>query len=124
MILLLQHIQVTKTNKSMETKMTERQEILFEMKKKKPYRAFLAACMWGGFGLYYTGKPIIASILTICTLYNILGAVVTLFKVDLVNCVEHLLWFTGFWIFSILIAVPLAKDTNNNIKREIIKNNK
>lgn len=108
----------------MEKKMTERQEILFEMKKKKPYRAFLCACMWAGFGLYYTGKPVIASILTICTLYNLFGAVVTLFKVDLVNCVEHLLWFTGFWIFSILIAVPLAEDTNNNIKREIIKNNK
>ena len=108
----------------METKMTERQALLYEARKKKPFRAFIMACMWGGFGLYYTGKPIIASILTICTLYNILGAVVTLFKVDLVNCVEHLLWFTGFWIFSILRAVPLAKDTNNNIKREIIKNNK
>lgn len=48
----------------MEKKITERQEILFEMKKKKPYRAFLAACMWAGFGLYYTGKPVIASILT------------------------------------------------------------
>lgn len=108
----------------MEVKMTERQALLYEARKKKLFRAFIMTCMWGGFGLYYTGKPIITSILTICTLYNILGAIITLFKVDLVNCVEHLLWFTGFWIFSILIAVPLAKDTNNNIKREIIKNNK
>lgn len=108
----------------MEVKMTERQALLYEARKKKLFRAFIMTCMWGGFGLYYTGKPIIASILTICTLYNILGAIITLFKVDPVNCVEHLLWFTGFWIFSILIAVPLAENTNNNIKREIIKNNK
>lgn len=108
----------------METKMTKRQELLYETRKKKPFRAFIMTCMWGGFGLYYTGKPIIASILTICTLYNILGAIIALFKVDLVNCVERLLWFTGFWIFSILIAVPLAKDTNNNIKREILKTTK
>lgn len=108
----------------MEKKMTERQEILFEMKKKKPYRAFLAACMWAGFGLYYTGKPVIASILTICTLYNILGAVVTLFKVDLVNCISHLLWLLGWWILCIIIAVPLANSTNKKIKNEILNNNR
>lgn len=108
----------------MEVKMTERQALLYEARKKKLFRAFIMTCMWGGFGLYYTGKPIIASILTICTLYNLLGAVITLFKVDLVNCVSHLLWLLGWWLLCIIIAVPLANSTNEKIKNEILNNNR
>ena len=47
--------------------MTERQALLYEARKKKPFRAFIMTCMWGGFGL----MVIIPVLLTLPSLLGI-----------------------------------------------------
>lgn len=104
----------------MEKKMTSEQELLFEARKKKPFRAFISACMWGGFGLYYTGKTVLPTIMSILCVYYLFSGVYNLFTFDITGCIGDIMSVLGVWILCIIMASPMAENENKRIKEQIL----